>query len=116
MNVSNFLENYNILQEYFEFKTETFVAGNLKNHYNDWCQITDDVETLETVQGLKIEFEKEIPKSVALHQNKFCIKQKSFLKTEIDRLIKKKVITLAKHEIYSLSSCFARVMTFLLIV
>ena len=86
------------MQGYFEYQSETFVAGNLKNCYKEWCKITNDPETLQTVMGLKIEFKTKAPNTFASCQNTFSQKENSFVEREIKRLIDKRVIIPSNHE------------------
>ena len=75
----------------------TFKAGSVKAKSNKWISITSDSEVLQTVNGLKISLVCD-PPSHRIFQHPFGIKEKMFIETEIEILLKKGVIARPKHE------------------
>ena len=56
-NVSIFLEFLPQFKEYLYQCSRHFKAGYLSQHISTWEEITSDQEVLQTVQGMKLEFE-----------------------------------------------------------
>ena len=79
------------------YRIENFKAGNIKNYFANWHSITSDPETLQTVNGLPIEFFASRPEH-QFSQNQFSMSEITVLKDEINKLLKKGVITLSSHE------------------
>ena len=89
---------------------EEFCAGNLSNHLPAWKELTSDKFILQTVHGMLIEFEDEIPSQ---HFPKFPLKvsarESDILSAELLKLIDKKVIEPCEHvEGEFLSTVFTR--------
>ena len=95
-NVSTFLEFFPQYKEYLYQFIRRFKAGCLSQHISAWEEITSDQEVLQTVQGMKLEFEEsplqgqctgfEIPKNQPLIQE------------EVNKLVKKVVVVECEHE------------------
>ena len=79
------------------YRIENFKAGNIKNYFANWHSITSDPETLQTVNGLPIEFFASRPEN-QFSQNQFSMSEITVLKDEINKLLKKGVVTLSSHE------------------
>ena len=95
-NVSIFLEFLPQYKEYIYQCIRHFKAGCLSQHIFAWEEITSDQEVLQTVQGIKLEFEEnpfqgecsgfEIPKN------------QPTIKDEVDKLLEKRVVVECEHE------------------
>ena len=95
-NVSIFLEFLPQYKEYLYQCIRRFKAGCLSQHISAWEEITSDQEVLQTVQGMKLEFDEsplqgqcsgfEIPKNQPLIQE------------EVNKLLKKGVVVESEHE------------------
>ena len=95
-NVSIFLELLRRYKEYIYQCIRRFKAGCLSQDISAWEEITSDQEVLQTVQGMKLEFEEsplqgqcsgfEIPKNQPLIQE------------EVNKLLKKSVAAECEHK------------------
>ena len=75
-----------------------FVAGNIKNHIDEWYKLTDDKHVLETVTGCKIElseipYQSNLPKPLNVSE-----KEAEIIDNEIESMLKKQVIKISQHE------------------
>ena len=71
----------------------TFVAGKIKYYYKNWRDITSDRFILDIVKyGLKIDF-KNKPQLANVPKIPHNAEEKSIINLEIDKLLKKGVIT-----------------------
>ena len=71
----------------------TFVAGKIKYYYKNWRDITSDRFILDIVKyGLKIDF-KNKPQLANVPKIPHNAEEKSIVNLEIDKLLKKGVIT-----------------------
>ena len=87
----------------------TFVAGKIKYYYNNWKNITNDRFILDIVKyGLKIDF-KSKPQLVNVPKIPHNAKEISIINLEINKLLKKGVITKCqKEEDNFISTVFTR--------
>ena len=76
----------------------TFVAGKIKYYYNNWKNITNDRFILDIVKyGLKIDF-KNKPQLANVPKILHNAEEKSIINLEINKLLKKGVITKCQKE------------------
>ena len=76
----------------------TFVAGKIKYYYNNWKNITNDRFILDIVKyGLKIDF-KNKPQLVNVPKIPHNTEEKRIINFEINKLLKKGVITKCQNE------------------
>ena len=95
-NVSIYLEFLPQYKEYLYQCIRRFKAECLSQHISAWEEITSDQEVLQTVQGMKLEFEEsplqgecsgfEIPKNQSLIQE------------EVNKLLKKDIVVECEHK------------------
>jgi hypothetical protein len=77
---------------------QTFIAGNLSNHYAMWTCLTSDRSILEAISGYKLDIA-EFPSSGGYHRPiRFSDKEKLVVAQEIELLLKKGVVRLVQHE------------------
>ena len=74
---------------------ENFQAGKTRQNILQWEKLTSDFEILETVSGLPIEISGGNFQS---HQHICSQKQQVIIDDEIEKLLKKNVITRCEHE------------------
>ena len=74
--------------------TKVFQAGNIKNYYDNWTEITNGITILEIVRhGLEINFKNaEDEKHKPPFENKMTTKDSNVISEEIVKLLNKKVI------------------------
>ena len=95
------------LKTYSTNKIKAFNGGYISNKVQEWENITSGKEILETVEGLTLDFEQELPS-----QNTKMISGQASQKVmeEINKLIAKDVIEHSKHE--KREFCFTSVLSF----
>ena len=90
------VRNLDNLKLYLSRKVNSFRAGSVKKFYRNWQVLTSDIEVLQSISGLGISIN-ELPESnhsqLSLNDS-----QAKFVKTEIDKLLHKKVIVKCGHE------------------
>ena len=79
-------------------KIKTFRAGALAQYCEHWSTITGDLETLETVAGLKIDFVSPLKNVDAPSSISFDSHEKDIIQGEIKKLQAKGVIQSCRHE------------------
>ena len=79
-------------------KWKTFQAGRVSQCLAKWHTLTTDPKILADVRGHKIEFASEPYQNRPARELRFSNKERSFLKKEIETLLKKGVITRVRHE------------------
>ena len=87
------------LLAYFHGRTQTFIAGSLVAYSRIWQDLTSDPEILETVTGLKIQFDTWPMQLKPLIQTTLSDTQKESVDLEIVQLLKKGVIQTCTHEV-----------------
>ena len=76
----------------------TFIAGNLANHYDDWVNITNDPYILQAIMGYKIDFT-VIPDEVpTVREYNKSTQDESILDAEITQLLLASVIVRSTPE------------------
>ena len=85
-----------VLKDYLKKCIKEFQAGCLSKYFTVWESLTSDPEVLQTVKGLKLEFD-EFPLSSGLKYEVNTDDVES-LKTEVNKLLKKGVIVPCDHE------------------
>ena len=81
------------LKEYLRNKHEAFQAGQIKTKLANWEKLTSDPEVLETVTGMKINFDERPETCRQNMQRRFSEMENKAIDEEITKLLKKKVIT-----------------------
>lgn len=77
---------------------DEFTGGCISNSLDIWSNITSDTSVLNTVNGLSLEFEDELPYSSTMVQSNFNSKESLFISAEIERLLAKRIIEPTCHE------------------
>ena len=77
-------------------KVNTFQAGNIKNNFPNWKQLTSDKDILKTVTGLHIEVN-DVPISGG-YQINFSETEFIVIQNEIEKLLQKQIIKESQHE------------------
>ena len=81
------------LKEYLRNKHEAFQAGQITTKLANWEKLTSDPEVLETVTGMKINFD-ERPETCRQNlQRRFSETENKATDEEVTNLLKKEVIT-----------------------
>ena len=103
-NVSIFLKFLLLYKQYLYQCIRSFKAGCLSQHISAWEEITSDQEVLQTVQGMKLEFEEspfqgecsgfEIPKN------------QSLIQVEVNKLLKKGVVAIYIDDIIAIDQSY----------
>ena len=71
---------------------ESFKAGQIKQYFPRWAELTSDSEILKMVSGYKLQFD-EIPcQKFTPHRIVFSNEDSAIIENEIDKLLQKKVI------------------------
>ena len=94
-NVSIFLEFLPQYKEYLYQCIRHFKAGCLSQHISAWEEITSDQEVLQTVQGMKLEFE-ESPLQGECSGFDFT-KNQPTIQDEVNKLLEKGVVVECEH-------------------
>ncbi len=79
-------------------KIDSFHAGAIQNHLPQWRMITQELETLETASGMKMEFSAPLGHHLASKKTFSDVEQR-FIQQEIRNLLKKGVLVQSNHEI-----------------
>ena len=95
-NVSIFLEFLPQYKEYLYQCIRHFKAGCLSQHISAWEEITSDQEVLQTVQGIKLEFE-EGPLQGECSEFEIT-KNQPTIQDEVNKLLEKGVVAECEHE------------------
>ena len=95
-NVSIFLEFLPQYKEYLYQCIRHFKAGCLSHHIAAWEEITSDQEVLQTVQGIKLEFE-ETPLQGDCSGFEIT-KDQPTIQDEVNKLLEKGVVVECEHE------------------
>ena len=95
-NVSIFLEFLPQYKEYLYQCIRHFKAGCLSQHLSAWEEITSDQEVLQTVQGIKLEFE-ESPLQGECSGFEITNNQPT-IQDEVNKLLEKGVVVECEHE------------------
>jgi len=87
------------LVTYFTNRVKNFTGGCLATHYKEWETLTSDVEILNTVKGLPLEFERSPPENSSFpkHQ-KFGHQESVLVQKELTKLIEKGAIRICHRE------------------
>ena len=80
--------------------SDEFQAGNLKNHVQEWRNLTSDRVILDMVQHCHLDFSETFSQRNTSHipQHKFNKKESDIIDMEIDKLLKMGVIVHTYHE------------------
>ena len=95
-NVSIFLEFLPQYKEYLYQCIRHFKAGCLSQHISAWEEITSDQEVLQTVQGMKLEFE-ESPLQGECSGFEIT-KNQPTIQDEVNKLLEKGVVVECEHK------------------
>ena len=76
---------------------DNFRAGKVNDYLENWTSITSDLEILESIQGLKINFLGPLPPRIVF-QHKFGTVETEFISSEVTKLLDKGVIRVSQHE------------------
>ena len=77
---------------------ENFKAGQIKEKYQEWAELTSDKEILTMVSGYKLQFHEMPTQKQAPHIIKFNDEECEIINSEIDKLLQKEVVTLCDRE------------------
>ena len=69
----------------------------MKEFYSRWCDLTSDPEVLQTVKGMRINLNDELPQSSSF-QYPLGPEEEEFVSGEIQRLLDKGIIEKSRHE------------------
>jgi len=95
---SNFPQNEISLASQLKHKVPLFKAGQIKNSFSHWKELTSDKEVLSIVSGFKIPLlerpvQRRIPSEIC-----FNSQEKNIISHELATLLGKRVIVPSKHE------------------
>lgn len=93
VNTFELVSKHNIL-----YKVENFKAGQISEHINQWQKLTSDRRILNIVKGDSIDFESSPPVKHFSKNAKFSMEEDKFIKSEITKLLNKRVIVETHHE------------------
>ena len=85
MSISSFNADQIIL--YFEIGKNKFKAGRLKRYIQQCLKITGDKEVLETISGMKLDFENAPPGNNNLYEQHFSKEEENSINIEIKKII-----------------------------
>ena len=80
------------LKQYLRAKHKTFKAGKIKARYQFWVKLTSEPGILQTVKGVKIQFESNPNTTAQSWQRQFTAEINKAVDDEIQKLLKKEVI------------------------
>ncbi len=75
-----------------------FRAGNIKNSYNAWAELTSDPEILEMVTGYRLRFTEQPTQCTPPTQREFSPDENQAIDAEIKKLLEKGVLVQSSHE------------------
>ncbi len=84
---------------FLSYKEDTFYAGSIAKHYNQWLLLTSDQEILCTVSGLSLEFQTTPVSTYTFRQGNMNQSESEIVKTELAALMKKRVINHAMKRV-----------------
>ena len=96
LHVSEFQEFLPTLLLFLTYQCDNFKAGRIKSHIKAWQHITKDPEILSYVSGVKMELNS--PPCISHRDRKFSASEEQILNTEIQKLMKKEVLEIARPE------------------
>ena len=96
--VSPFNEYVHKIMPILRNSVETFKAGRLTEYYDAWSNLTRDKQILNTVKGLEIEFKWMPHQSFVPTEYSYTDDEIVFLQNEIQKLLKKEVISCVSSE------------------
>ena len=79
-------------------KHQTFKAAQIKARYQSWAKLTSDPDILQTVKGVKIQFESNPDTTAQSRQRQFTAEINKAVDDEIQKLLKKEVIAESAFE------------------
>ena len=86
------------MKSYFQQKCEVSRGGQIKEKFENWKKLTDDIEILETVKGATFEFKSVPQQTFTRPSQEFSAQEEKFVKAEIDKLKRKRVVVTSQHE------------------
>ena len=96
LHVSEFEEFLPTLLLFLAYQCDNLKAGRIKRHIKAWQHITKDPEILSCVSGVKVELNS--PPCISHRHRKFSASEEHILNTEIQKLMKKEVLEIARPE------------------
>lgn len=99
VNEETFSASIPALQAYLKCKHESFVAGQARDHLDTWAELTTDKYILQTVSGMKIDFESDPSETQQRNQRSFSPSENQAADKEIAKLLKQKVIKYSDEEL-----------------
>ena len=91
LNVRTFNSLLPDLIDLLKYKQDTFKAGCISKHFDEWVKLTNDQEILEMVSGTLIEFD-TIPTQTMIAKSNVAPDKGKFVEKEISSLLQKDVI------------------------
>ena len=77
---------------------DKFIAGNIRNHLQNWYKLTSDPMVLNIVKGYKIEFISTPVQNTEPKECSFSYVEKQYISEEIKKLMQKQVIERSSDE------------------
>jgi hypothetical protein len=78
------------LQTYLRKKHEAFIAGQTQDHLDTWAELTTDHNILQTVGGMKVDFDSNPYETQQRSQRSFSLLENRAVDEEVAKLLPEK--------------------------